>query len=46
VVSRAVIRDMFPPVEAQKVMRLVTIYFGIAPTVAPIIGGFLFVYLG
>lgn len=46
VVSRAVIRDMFPPAEAQKVMSQVTIYFGIAPAIAPIIGGLLFVHLG
>ncbi|TFZ04317.1 multidrug effflux MFS transporter [Ramlibacter rhizophilus] len=46
VVSRAVIRDMFPPAEAQKVMSQVTIYFGVAPAVAPIIGGWLFVHAG
>jgi DHA1 family bicyclomycin/chloramphenicol resistance-like MFS transporter len=46
VVSRAVIRDMFPPADAQRVMSQVTIYFGIAPAIAPIIGGFLFVHLG
>ena len=46
VVSRAVIRDMFEPQQAQKVMSQVTIYFGIAPAVAPIIGGWLFVNLG
>lgn len=46
VVSRAVIRDMFPPQQAQKVMSQVTIYFGIAPAVAPIIGGWVFVHLG
>jgi MFS transporter, DHA1 family, multidrug resistance protein len=46
VVSRAVIRDMFPPAEAQKVMSQVTIYFGVAPAVAPIVGGWLFVHLG
>jgi len=46
VVSRAVIRDMFPPDQAQKVMSQVTIYFGVAPAVAPIIGGWLFVHLG
>ena len=44
VVSRAVIRDMFPPAEAQKVMSQVTIYFGVAPAIAPIIGGWLFVH--
>jgi DHA1 family bicyclomycin/chloramphenicol resistance-like MFS transporter len=46
VVSRAVIRDMFPPEQAQKVMSQVTIYFGVAPAVAPIVGGWVFVHLG
>jgi DHA1 family bicyclomycin/chloramphenicol resistance-like MFS transporter len=46
VVSRAVIRDMFPPEQAQKVMSQVTIYFGVAPAIAPIIGGWLFVHAG
>jgi DHA1 family bicyclomycin/chloramphenicol resistance-like MFS transporter len=46
VVSRAVIRDMFPPAQAQQVMSQVTIYFGVAPAVAPIIGGWLFVHAG
>jgi DHA1 family bicyclomycin/chloramphenicol resistance-like MFS transporter len=45
VVSRAVIRDMFPPAQAQKVMSQVTIYFGVAPAIAPIIGGWLFVHM-
>src|SRR4029450_9050575 len=44
VVSRAVIRDMFPPADAQRVMSQVTIYFGVAPAIAPIIGGWLFVH--
>ena len=46
VVSRAVIRDMFPPADAQRVMSQVTIYFGIAPAIAPMVGGFLFVNIG
>ncbi|HRH88203.1 MAG TPA: multidrug effflux MFS transporter [Rubrivivax sp.] len=46
VVSRAIIRDMFVPAEAQRVMSQVTIYFGIAPAVAPMVGGWLFVGLG
>ena len=46
VVSRAVIRDMFPPAQAQKVMSQVTIYFGVAPAVAPIVGGWLYVHTG
>jgi DHA1 family bicyclomycin/chloramphenicol resistance-like MFS transporter len=46
VVSRAVVRDLFPPDEAQRVMSQVTIFFGVAPAVAPIVGGWLFVHLG
>jgi len=46
VVSRAVIRDMFPPADAQRVMSQVTIYFGVAPAVAPMMGGFLFIHAG
>jgi len=45
VVSRAIIRDMFPPVDAQRVMAQVTIYFGVAPAVAPLLGGLLFVHV-
>lgn len=44
VVSRAIIRDMFAPDQAQKVMSQVTIYFGVAPAIAPMVGGFLFVH--
>ncbi len=44
VVSRAIIRDMFPPADAQRVMAQVTIYFGVAPAVAPMVGGFLVVH--
>jgi DHA1 family bicyclomycin/chloramphenicol resistance-like MFS transporter len=46
VISRAVIRDMFPPADAQRVMSQVTIYFGVAPAIAPMVGGFLFVHVG
>ncbi|MBN8486451.1 MAG: multidrug effflux MFS transporter [Burkholderiales bacterium] len=46
VVSRAIIRDLFHPDQAQKVMSQVTIYFGVAPAVAPVIGGWLYVHLG
>ncbi|MEH3086818.1 MAG: multidrug effflux MFS transporter [Xylophilus ampelinus] len=46
VVSRAIIRDMFPQAQAQRILSQVTIYFGIAPAVAPIVGGWLFVHAG
>jgi MFS transporter, DHA1 family, multidrug resistance protein len=44
IVSRAIIRDMYPPADAQRVMSQVTIYFGVAPAVAPMVGGLLFVH--
>ncbi len=44
VVSRAVIRDLFPPSEAQRVMSQVTIFFGVAPAIAPLLGGYLYVH--
>lgn len=44
VVSRAVIRDLFPPSDAQRVMSQVTIFFGVAPAVAPLLGGYLYVH--
>jgi MFS transporter, DHA1 family, multidrug resistance protein len=46
VVSRVIVRDLFPPVEAQRMLSLVTILFGVAPAVAPLFGGLLFDRLG
>jgi DHA1 family bicyclomycin/chloramphenicol resistance-like MFS transporter len=46
VVGRAMIRDLFGPEDSQRLMSLVTLFFGLAPAIAPIIGGFLFVGLG
>jgi len=46
VVSRAIIRDMFPPADAQRVMSQVTLFFGIAPAIAPLFGGLLFTHFG
>jgi MFS transporter, DHA1 family, multidrug resistance protein len=46
VVGRAMIRDLFGTDDAQRLMSLVTLFFGLAPAIAPIIGGWLFVGLG
>ena len=46
VVGRAMIRDLFTDVDAQRLMSMVTMWFGIAPAVAPIIGGFLYSHFG
>lgn len=46
VVGRAMIRDLFTDADAQRMMSMVTMWFGLAPAVAPIIGGFLFSAFG
>lgn len=46
VVGRAMIRDLFGSEDAQRLMSMVTLFFGLAPAVAPVIGGWLFVGLG
>src|SRR5258708_38890485 len=42
VVGRAMIRDLFGAEDAQRLMSLVTLFFGLAPAVAPVIGGGVF----
>ena len=46
VISSAIIRDLFPPDGAQRMMSQVTIYFAIAPAIAPLVGGLLYVQAG
>jgi MFS transporter, DHA1 family, multidrug resistance protein len=46
VVSRAIIRDLYRPDEAQRVMSQVTLFFGVAPAIAPLIGGLLYSHVG
>ena len=46
VVSRAVVRDMFSHSQAQKVMSQITIFFGVAPAIAPMAGGWLLLHAG
>lgn len=41
VVARAMVRDLFEGAQAQRVMATVQMLFGIAPAIAPIIGGLL-----
>ena len=44
VVARAMVRDLYQGAQAQRVMATIQIIFGIAPAVAPIVGGFLLDY--
>jgi DHA1 family bicyclomycin/chloramphenicol resistance-like MFS transporter len=44
IVGRAIIRDCFDGVEAQKLMSTVSMIFGVAPAVAPIVGGWVIAF--
>src|SRR6266446_331345 len=46
VVGRAIIRDRFHGPEAQRLMSQITLVFGIAPALAPVVGGVLLNSLG
>lgn len=46
VVSQAVIRDRFSGAAAQRLMAHITMVFGLAPALAPVLGGYLHVAFG
>ncbi len=46
VAGRAMIRDIYPGHQAQRVMSMVTMIFGLAPAIAPVLGGWLEVWFG
>ncbi len=46
IVGRAIIRDRFEGSEAHKLMAQVTMLFGLAPAVAPVLGGYLHSFFG
>jgi len=41
IVGRAIVRDCFHGADAQRVMSQITLIFGIAPAIAPIVGGWI-----
>ncbi len=46
VVGRAIVRDLYDGPKAQRLMSLVSLLFGIAPAIAPVIGGWIHVAFG
>ncbi len=46
VVGRAIVRDLYEGPQAQRLMSLVTLIFGVAPALAPVVGGWIHVVLG
>jgi DHA1 family bicyclomycin/chloramphenicol resistance-like MFS transporter len=46
VISAAIVQDRFSGAQAQKMMSHIMMVFGLAPAVAPVLGGYLQVHLG
>ena len=46
VISRAVVRDLFEAHEAARMFSLIMLVMGVAPILAPLVGGYLLVLLG
>ncbi len=46
IIGRAVVRDCYSGAQAQRVMSAITIMFSIGPALAPVIGGWVHVWLG
>jgi MFS transporter, DHA1 family, multidrug resistance protein len=46
IIGRAVVRDCYSGAQAQRVMSVITIMFSLGPALAPVIGGWIHVWLG
>lgn len=42
IVGRALVRDIYSGAEAQRMMAMISMFFGIAPAIAPVIGALIF----
>ena len=46
VTSRAMVRDLFPPQDAARVFSMLMLVMGVAPILAPLVGGYVLGWLG
>ena len=46
VMSRAMVRDLFPPEDLRKIFSMLILVLGVSPVVAPLIGSYLLVWFG
>lgn len=46
VITRAMVRDLFPPQEMARVLSTLVLIMGVAPILAPLVGGQIFLLLG
>jgi len=44
VIARAMVRDLFPPMEGAKVLSLLMLVSGLAPILAPLLGGYMLLF--
>ncbi len=46
IVGRAIVRDLYDGPDAQRVMSLISLFFGFAPALAPVVGGLVYAAAG
>jgi DHA1 family bicyclomycin/chloramphenicol resistance-like MFS transporter len=46
VISRAMVRDLFPPEELRRVFSMLVLVLGVSPVIAPLIGSYLLLWFG
>ncbi len=46
VMSRAMVRDLFPPEEMRRIFSMLMLVMGVSPVAAPLFGGYLLVWFG
>jgi DHA1 family bicyclomycin/chloramphenicol resistance-like MFS transporter len=46
VITRAMVRDLFPPHELRKVFSMLVLVLGVSPIIAPLIGSYLLLWFG
>ena len=46
VISRAMVRDLFPPEDMRKIFSMLVLVLGVSPVIAPLIGSYLLVWFG
>ncbi len=46
VVSRAMVRDLFPPHDMRRIFSMLVLVLGVSPMISPFIGGYLLIWFG
>src|SRR3984893_2745724 len=46
VISRAIVRDLFPPSELRRIFSMLILVVGVSPVVAPMLGSYLLIWFG